>query len=127
MNRFILLFLLFSLLTVALFVVACGDDDDDDGDIYRPGQGGDDDDNGDDDAGSADCLTFAEDFYGPEGCVPDDDAYQAMTALCAELDGSDSATVEDYFACLAAIDCAQYEEPLDLYEATAACAQEIID
>ncbi|HPQ69712.1 MAG TPA: hypothetical protein PKW95_11335 [bacterium] len=131
MNRFVLLFVLLSLLTISLAMFACGDDDDDDdGKVYRPGDGSDDDDGDDDDDdgdGSEDCLAFADNFYGENGCVPDEDAYQAMVDLCDELSDVDSDAVADYFACLAAIDCADYDEAIDLYEATATCAQEIID
>ncbi len=107
-------------------VSACGDDDDDDDDDDF--EHGDDDASGDDDDASSpgdDCEQYAAEFFGDNGCFPDQSVYLSTLSLCDEIATSGSENVDDFFSCLAAINCDDFADLIELSDAIQICFSEL--
>jgi hypothetical protein len=117
------------------FFASCagGDDDDDDGGIWgdddrHHGDDDSDDDSDDDDDATppAACQDYADSFFGPDGCFPDADVYDSTLAFCAELAAENNGYADSFYACLSAIDCAQIDDLLDLWDAIQQCLDALL-
>ena len=114
-------------LAASVVVGACGDDDDDDDDDFQHANDDDagDDDDDDDDATSGQCQDYADAFFGVDGCFPDETVHASTLALCADVAALESDEIDAFYACLAAIDCAAYDDLIQLYEQIQTCLGEL--
>ncbi|MDP8224584.1 MAG: hypothetical protein P9L99_14580 [Candidatus Lernaella stagnicola] len=113
------------LLVALVGVFACSSDDDDDDDDF---DFGDDDASGDDDddnASTGDCADYADEFFGETGCFPDNGIYLSTLQMCQDVEESGSANVQDFFLCLAGIDCDAFAELIELYDAITFCFDQL--